>query len=132
MPATAPLVLVVDDVEDNRLLYVEYFRACGLETDDAADGNEALQKAQRCHPDVVVMDVAMPGMDGFEATRRLKHDDRTSDIFVVALTGHAEQRYREEAERAGVDVFVTKPCLPAELLAYVQAALEERAPPPAR
>jgi two-component system, cell cycle response regulator DivK len=119
-------VLIVDDVEDNRALYVEYFRHRGVATDDACDGVEALRKARATHPQVIVMDISMPGLDGFEATRLLKEDEATRDIVVVALTGHGEGHYREQAAKVGVDLFITKPCLPSDLWVHVQQCLGGR------
>jgi two-component system, cell cycle response regulator DivK len=126
----AQLVLVVDDVEDSRALYVEYFRLSGLRAEEAEDGEEAILKARALMPTVIIMDMAMPGLDGFEATRMLKSDAATSAICIVALTGHCEQHFRDRAFDAGVDLFLTKPCLPMDLLVHVQgcfARISERA-----
>jgi CheY-like chemotaxis protein len=75
---------------------------------------------------LILMDLSLPGIDGWEVTARLKKDTRTRDIPIVALTAHALQEERERAERAGCDAFVAKPCLPEELLAEVQRLLAAR------
>jgi len=123
----APLVLVVDDFEDNRALYVRYLEFSGYRVAEASDGFEALQKAHERVPDVVVMDLSLPGLDGWEATRRLKDDPKTRSTIVIALTGHALTGHAEGARKAGCDAFLTKPCLPEDLVAEVRRVLEARA-----
>jgi two-component system, cell cycle response regulator DivK len=118
-----PLVLVVDDFLDAREMYAEYFMFSGFRVAEAANGTEALQKAIQLAPQVILMDLSMPGMDGWEATRRLKADSRTKDIPVIALTGHALTGFQESARMAGCDAFVTKPCLPDTLVAEVRRLL---------
>src|SRR5215470_559109 len=81
-------VLIVDDVEDNRRIYTMFLTAAGFEVRSAADGHEALARVHALRPDVVVMDLAIPGIDGWAVTRRLKRDPRTRSIPVIALTGH--------------------------------------------
>jgi CheY-like chemotaxis protein len=117
------LVLVVDDFDDSRELYAQYFAFSGFRVAQASNGAEALEKAAECAPDVILMDLSLPGMDGWEATRRLKADPRTADIPVIALTGHALTGFRESAKSAGCDAFVTKPCLPDALLHKVRRLL---------
>jgi CheY-like chemotaxis protein len=91
---------------------------------EARNGNEALEQAFSLKPDLILMDLSLPGMDGWEATRRLKADERTKNIPVVALTGHALAGASEGAKRAGCDSFVTKPCLPDDLVVEVRRRLE--------
>ena len=121
----SPLVLVVDDFLDAREMYAEYFLFAGFRVVEAANGAEALQKALEVAPHVILMDLSMPGMDGWEATRRLKADPRTKDIPVIALTGHALTGFLESAKHAGCDAFVTKPCLPDTLVEEVRRLLGE-------
>jgi CheY-like chemotaxis protein len=90
---------------------------------EAATGYEALTQAFAQIPDLIVMDLSLPGLDGWEATRRLKSDPRTSQIPVLALTGHALDGYSQGARDAGCDAFVTKPCLPEELAAEIRTLL---------
>ena len=124
--ASAPLVLLVDDYADNRDIYVQFLTYSGLRVEEAENGHEALAKARALAPDVIVMDLSLPGLDGWEATRQLKADDRTRTIPVIALTGHALAGHSRSAFDAGCDAFITKPCLPERLLAEVQALLRSR------
>ncbi len=116
-------VLIVDDFEDNRAMYAEFLRYSGFEVIEAADGLEAVEKATSSLPDLVVMDLSLPVLDGWEATRRLKGDPRTRHIPVVALTGHALEGHSQGAREAGCDGFLAKPCLPETLLATVEKML---------
>ena len=118
-----PLILVVDDYEDAREMYAEYLRFCGFRVAEARNGNEALEQAFSLMPDLILMDLSLPGMDGWEATRQLKADTRTNKIPVVALTGHALAGASEGAKKAGCDSFVTKPCLPDDLVVEVRRML---------
>ena len=118
-----PLILVVDDYEDAREMYAEYLRFCGFRVAEARNGNEALEQAFALMPDLILMDLSLPGMDGWEATRQLKADERTRQIPVVALTGHALAGASEDAKKAGCDSFVTKPCLPDDLVVEVRRML---------
>jgi CheY-like chemotaxis protein len=119
----APLVLVVDDYEDAQQMYAEYLQLSGFEVAGARNGAEALEKAQALLPDVILMDLSLPVMDGWEATRRLKSDERTRAIPVVALTGHTLPGHSEGARKAGCDALVTKPVMPAALVAEIQRML---------
>ena len=125
--AAPPLVLIVDDVDHGREICSEYLEFRGFRVATAADGQEALDKAFELLPDVILMDLSLPKIDGWEATRRLKHDERTRAIPIVALTAHALASAHEKAMEAGCDSVVTKPCLPRELEAEVRRQLEGRA-----
>lgn len=118
-----PLILVVDDFADVREMYVAYLRFAGFRVDEAADGFEALQKTAQLLPDLVLMDLSLPGLDGWEATRRLKADPLTKSIPIVALTGHTLTPYVQRARDAGVDGFLAKPCLPDALVTEVRRVL---------
>ncbi|OLB41498.1 MAG: response regulator [Candidatus Rokubacteria bacterium 13_2_20CM_2_64_8] len=118
-----PLVLLVDDFQDNREMYAMYLEHAGMQVAEAGNGHEALDQAFRLLPDLIVMDLSLPGIDGWEATRRLKADERTKKIPVVALTSHALEGYSEGARAAGCDAFVTKPCLPEQLLSEIRKVL---------
>jgi two-component system cell cycle response regulator DivK len=120
----APLILVVDDYADNREMYSAYLRFQGLDVVEAANGTEALEHAFEHKPDLVVMDLSLPGVDGWQATRLLKADARTKHIPVIAVTGHALAGAPERAAEAGCDGFLTKPCLPEDLLREIQRMLE--------
>ena len=119
----APLILVVDDYQDAREMYAEYLQFSGFRVAEARHGNEAVEQAFALKPDLILMDLSLPGMDGWEATRRLKADDSTRHIPIVALTGHALAGASEGAKRAGCDSFVTKPCLPDDLVVEVRRML---------
>jgi two-component system cell cycle response regulator DivK len=125
--ADRPRVLLVDDYPDAREMYSEYLKFTGFDVVEAANGIEALQQAVEKSPDIILMDLSLPVMDGWEATRRLKADARTADIPVVALTGHALSGMSEGAQRAGCDAFVTKPCLPEDLVKEIRHVLDARA-----
>ena len=119
-----PLVLVVDDFADNREMYSEYLSFSGYDVIEATNGKEAVDAAQARLPDIIIMDLSLPVMDGWEATRRLKADDRTRKIPVVALTGHALAGHSKGARDAGCDSFLAKPCLPDQLVAEIKRMLE--------
>ena len=122
-----PRVLLVDDYPDAREMYTEYLEFSGFEVVEAGNGMEALQKAVDSSPDIILMDLSLPVMDGWEATRRLKADARTASIPVVALTGHALAGISEGARKAGCDAFVTKPCLPEDLVREIRRILDATA-----
>ena len=119
----APLILLVDDFADNRQMYAEFLLYSGLRVAEAENGHEALEKAFALRPSVIVMDLSLPGMDGWEATRRLKADERTKAVPVMALTGHALAGHGKGAMDAGCDAFITKPCLPERLLEEIRKIL---------
>ena len=119
-----PRVLLVDDYPDAREMYAEYLRYSGYDVIEAVDGMDALRRANAESPDIIVMDLSLPIIDGWEATRRLKADARTSSIPVVVLTGHALAGISEGAKLAGCDAFVTKPCLPEDLVKEINRVLE--------
>jgi len=122
-PEPEPLVLVVDDYDDAREMYAESLIVCGFRVAEAADGLRAIELALELSPDVILMDLSLPGLDGWEATRRLKADARTMHIPVVALTGHAMASAIDRARQAGCDRFVVKPALPDVVVAEVRQAL---------
>ena len=119
----APLVLIVDDYEDNREMYSQYLQFAGLRVAEAANGKEALSKTTELMPDLIVMDLSLPGVDGWQATRLIKEDPKTRDILVLALTGHALEGASQGAKDAGCDGFLTKPCLPEDLCREIQRML---------
>ncbi|HVD91241.1 MAG TPA: response regulator [Vicinamibacterales bacterium] len=120
-------MLVVEDYQDAREMYTAYLQFSGFDVAEAGNGLEAVEKAQELLPDIVLMDLALPRMDGWEATRRLKNDPRTRHIPIVALTGHALAGHAEGAREAGCDAFVTKPCLPDALVAEIKRLLDAQA-----
>lgn len=122
--AQRPLVLLVDDFQDNREMFADYLVYSGFEVAEAGTGGEALEKAFALRPDIILMDLSLPGLDGWEATRRLKADERTRAIPVVAVTGHALRGHAEGAMQAGCDAFVAKPCMPDDMVKLIRKLLE--------
>lgn len=125
MPGSAapPLILVVDDSEDNRDVYAQYLLFSGFRVEMAVDGLEAVEKASSLHPDLIVMDLAMPRLDGWEATRRIKGEPSTSRIPVIALTGNADSESKRRTQEAGCSGYLTKPCLPDVLVSEIRRLL---------
>ena len=121
-----PLVLVVEDYQDAREMYAAYLQFSGYRVAEATNGLEAIEQANALMPDIILMDLALPKMDGWEATRRLKLQESTRHIPIVALTGHALAGHAEGARQAGCDSFVTKPCLPDALVAEIKRMLAAR------
>lgn len=123
-----PLILVVDDMEDAREICAEYLAFHEFRVETAADGREAIQKALALRPDLILMDLSMPTMDGWQATRWLKGNADVAEIPIVAFTAHAMGSSQESAREAGCDAVVTKPVLPNDLLRVIRQCLER---PPA-
>jgi two-component system, cell cycle response regulator DivK len=119
-----PLVLIAEDFEDARELYRDYLEFSGFGVETAANGREAVDLAARLQPDIILMDASMPVLDGWQATRELKSDSATRHIPLVALTAHAFDDARQQAKAAGCDGFITKPCLPDDLVEKVRATLD--------
>jgi CheY-like chemotaxis protein len=119
----APLVLLVDDFQDAREMYADFLGFSGFRTDQACDGHEAIAKAVSLRPDVILMDLSLPGIDGWEVTRRLKRDPQTRSIPIIALTAHALHGDERRARGAGCDSFVSKPCLPETLVTEIHRIL---------
>jgi two-component system cell cycle response regulator DivK len=119
-----PVVLLVEDYEDAREMYRDYLEFSGFRVETAKDGAEALVKARTVDPDVVLMDLSLPVMDGWEATRRLKADPATAHLTVVALSAHALAAEGERAREAGCDGFIAKPCIPADLVARLSVYVD--------
>ncbi len=102
-------ILVVEDHPDSREILVTQLRSMGYRVAEAATGEEGIEKAQVYLPDLIIMDLGLPGIKGIEATRRLKQNAATAHIPVIALTAWSERDFREEAEKAGIAEFLTKP-----------------------
>jgi CheY-like chemotaxis protein len=122
------IVLLVDDIDDQRELYRADLRRLGFKVLEASSGVEAIARAVDARPDIIIMDLAMPGMDGFGATRVLKRLAVTRRIPVVALTAHGEHLTQEWARAAGCDAYLTKPVLPEDLSAEIRRMVARRRP----
>ena len=118
-----PLILLAEDFEDARELYRDYLEYSGFAVQTAVNGKEAVDQAVALLPDIILMDASMPVLDGWQATRELKRNPTTRHIPVVALTAHAFDDARREAKEVGCDAFVTKPCLPDDLVIKIRAVL---------
>ena len=121
-----PLVLIVEDDLNTRVMYRDYLSGCGFRIADAHNGHQALAKAKELRPNVVLTDLAVPGMDGFEFCRALQQSDVTRTIPVLAVTGHSE--YLEQPNRfrkAGILHVLTKPCAPDVIEAELRRLLGE-------
>jgi CheY-like chemotaxis protein len=122
----AGFVLIVDDAADTRELYATYLDSRGFSALTAPDGEVAIEMARRLRPDVIVMDLAMPRLNGIKATERLKRDPHTRRIPVIILTGYPYHAIQQGALEAGAEVFLTKPCLPEDLETHVRALRKTR------
>jgi two-component system, cell cycle response regulator DivK len=125
----APLVLIVEDDPSTRLMFRDYLNDSGFRTADAHNGFQALEKAMELRPDLVVTDLAVPGMDGFEFCRALQQSSAMRDIPILAITGHAE--YLEDPERfrhAGISHVLIKPCELDEVVRELRRMLNGNGP----
>jgi CheY-like chemotaxis protein len=122
-----PSILIVDDQPDLRLLIRLTFSSTGYQVAEAADGEAALSACAQSAPDVVLLDVMLPGIDGYEVCRRLKADAGTRETFVVLMTAGHQETERVRAAEAGADHYLAKPFSPAQLLDLVQHELDARA-----
>jgi two-component system phosphate regulon response regulator PhoB len=125
-PKTRPLVLVAEDDEDILALVVFDLQDEGYEVLTARNGEDAITLARERRPDLVLLDVAMPGLDGYEVTRRLRADAATSGTPVVLLTARAQVKDVIEGFEAGANDYVTKPFRPDELRTRLHAVLGRR------
>ena len=124
--STPALVLIVDDSPDARAIYGEYLRYAGYRVVTANNGEEGVAAARAEWPAVILMDLAMPQMDGWEAIRHLRADPLTSDIPIVALSAYAFGDAPQRAREAGADLCLSKPCLPPQVARVVRAMLGSR------
>ena len=113
-------------------MYAQQLELSGFDVIQAGNGVDAIAHTAEHAPDVVLMDLSLPILDGWEATRRLKGDVATKHIPVLALTGHALAGYSEGARQAGCDAFITKPCMPDALVAEVKRMLDGTRKPRSR
>jgi CheY-like chemotaxis protein len=122
--STRPLALVIDDYDDTREMYAEVLRLEGFSVESASDGQQALQMAVELLPDIIITDLYMPVMDGWETIRRLRADERTRRIPIIACTGGKAPR---AAHDCWADVLLAKPCPLDTLLLEVRQLLRRSA-----
>jgi len=120
-----PCVLIVEDYRLARAMYRVTLEYSGFDVVEAADGFEALQRVGEAVPDIILMDLSMPLMDGWETTRFLKSDRRTAGIPIVVLSAQTSEGTAEEAKRAGCLAVMSKPCLPSDLVKEIRLCLSE-------
>ena len=116
-------ILVVEDQDDNRRILRDVLTSVGFELIEAVTGTEGVRLAQAHRPDLILMDIQLPEIDGHEATRRIKSDPSLHAIPIIVVTSYALSGDEEEALAAGADAYVTKPFSPRQLLAKVRELL---------
>lgn len=126
-PETAKTILLVEDNLHNRRIFAGILSHYGYRVEEAVNGVEAVDKVQAVRPDLVLMDLSLPVMDGWEATRRIKENPAVAAIPVVALTAHAMDGDEERALAAGCDGYLAKPISPKQLVAEVDRLLRDKA-----
>ena len=127
MSTNGKTVLLVEDNEDNRIVYSTILKHYGYRVVEALNGEEGISKARSEKPDVVLMDISIPIIDGWEATQVLKHDPVTRDIPIIALTAHAMQGDRQRCLDAEMDGYVAKPIKPVELFEVIDRVMAAHA-----
>ncbi len=127
--AVKPLVLLVDDDRQCREMYAASLRAAGFQVAEAHNGNQALSKAMEQTPAIIVTDLALPGLDGFELAHKLRQAAETRAVPIVAITGYGGfMDDTSRALKAGCNAVLTKPCLPDRLLEEIEHLLSPDAP----
>ena len=119
-PPARQTLLLVEDNEDNRIIYSTVLRHTGYEVVEATDGVQAVDLARRIAPDLILMDISIPEIDGWEATKILRQDPKTRDIPIIALTAHALADDRERATAVGFSSYLAKPIEPRAVVAEVR------------
>jgi two-component system cell cycle response regulator DivK len=118
-------ILVVEDQEDNRQILRDLLGSAGLRIIEAHDGEQALTVARSERPDLILMDIQLPLVDGYEATRSIKRDPELKDIPIIAVTSYALSGDEQKAREAGCDAYVAKPYSTRDLLARIDQFLEQ-------
>lgn len=122
------MILVVEDFEELYELYSDFLAGAGYAVEGCSNGAEAIEVAQRQVPSLILMDLGLPKMNGWEAIRRLKAQQMTQRIPIIALTGHVQRRFADLARQAGADVVLLKPCPLNQLLGEIERLLGQEAP----
>ena len=128
--ATPHLILIAEDDADNREGYAEYLSFLGYEVAQAVDGEQALEAARRLHPDVILLDLALPLRDGWEVARLVRADPALRHILVIALSACVFPDDIERATASGCNLFLDKPCYPQAVAEAIERLLEERSGTP--
>jgi CheY-like chemotaxis protein len=127
MGAPRTHILIVDDYPDALDIWTLYLRALGYRVSTANDGATAIAQAEQLQPDLVVLDLELPGISGFEAARRLRRNPATHDIPLIAATGYSHDRQLRMAREAGVDEVMVKPVDPDTLVQEIERLLDRHA-----
>ncbi|MGZ3440928.1 MAG: response regulator [Polyangia bacterium] len=114
-----PVVLVVEDFDELYELYSDFLAGAGFAVEGCSSGEQAVEEARRLVPDLIIMDLGLPRMNGWDAIQIIKADPRTHHVPVVALTGHVQLRFAELARQAGADSVLLKPCPLHDLLGEI-------------
>ena len=121
-------ILVVEDQEENRYLLRRLLTRAGYDMIEAVSGEDGIASAEAHRPDLILMDIQLPGLDGYEATRRIKANPALQSIPIIAVTSYALSGDEAKALAAGCDAYVAKPFSPRELLTTIRSYLSESAP----
>jgi two-component system cell cycle response regulator DivK len=119
--ASGPLILFAEDLQHVRKTYSRYLTLVGFRVAQVENGRQALEMAIELNPAIILMDLSMPGLDGWQATRRIKTDPRTTHIPVIALTGYGDAE--ESAKKAGCDGYLAKPCSADDVVREIKRIL---------
>jgi two-component system cell cycle response regulator DivK len=123
---SGPLILLVEDREDNRVLARKLLERAGFRVVEATDGREALEQVAAQRPDLVLLDMSLPQVDGWTVARTLRQSPEFGNLLIVALTAHAMDGDRERVLEAGCDEFLTKPIEVAKFIPTIRSILERR------
>src|SRR6266446_1524533 len=119
-------ILIVEDQEDLRAILRDFLRASGYDTVEAVDGGEGVAKAKSERPDLILMDIQLPVIDGYEATRQIKADPNLKATPIIAVSSYAMKGDEEKARASGCDHYVTKPHSPLQLLRLIRGFLGDK------
>ena len=126
VPTELPLVLLVEDDRAGRMLYADWLTSAGFRVEQAHNGLQALERALDLTPDAILTDLNIPGIDGYELTKRLKSDPRTAAIPIVAITGYAPfAQDPGRADRAGCDAILPKPCEAQDVTSTLKTLIDD-------
>jgi CheY-like chemotaxis protein len=122
----SPLILIADDEDDIKMILSMYLETCGLRVLTAYDGLDAIERIKESKPDLVLMDIMMPVLDGVEVTRQIKSAEETRDIPIVMLTAAAQSEMVERALKAGAEEYIAKPFEPDRVKEVIDRILSKK------